>query len=126
MKKICKQLVIVYFIFYVLVFTFFIIGLFNYSLIKSSIPSGIINLLNSLAAIIAFQRGFDKSNNVFLLYTLGGMVIRLLLMLLLIFLSLKYLNIDKLGFIFTLVIIYFVNLILEINYFRAKTAEKKS
>lgn len=125
MKKVLKQLALVYIVIYGLLFLFFFIGVLPFQSLYSSFPSGIINLMNSLAAIYAFHIGFNKSNNKFLIYTMGGMVTRLLLMLLLIFISLKFLNIDKLGFIFTLVIIYFINLILEINYFRLKIAEKK-
>jgi hypothetical protein len=36
------------------------------------------------------------------------------------------LNIDKYGFIFTFFFLYFISLILEINYFRIKTLRKNS
>jgi hypothetical protein len=125
-KKIYKQFALVYILVYAFIFLFFFLNTISLNSLNSTFPAGIINLLNSLAAIYAFHKGFNKSSNVFLIYTLGGMLIRLFAMLILIFLTLKYLNIDKLGFIFTLFIIYFINLILEINYFRVRIAEKKS
>jgi hypothetical protein len=126
MKKIYKQLTVVYITFYLILFTCFFLQVIQFNLIKTSFYSGVINLVNSIIAIVAFHRGFGKPNKIFLLYILGGMVFRLLFILILIFLSLKYLNIDKLGFIFTLVILYFTDLILEINYFRVRTAVKKN
>jgi F0F1-type ATP synthase assembly protein I len=125
-KKIYRQLAIVYLTFYLILVICFFLGSLKFNLIQSSVYGGIINLINSVAAIIAFNHGFEKSNKIFLIYILGGIAFRLLFTLILIFLSLKYLNIDKLGFIFTLVILYFTNLILEINYFRLKIAVKKN
>jgi hypothetical protein len=123
MKKIYKQIVLVYIFVYLFIFLFYFLNTLTQNFLISTFPAGILNLLNSIAAIYAFQRGFNRSNNVFLIYILGGMLIRLLVMLILVFLTLKYLNIDKLGFIFTLFIIYFINLILEINYFRVRIAK---
>jgi hypothetical protein len=122
-KKVYKQIVLIYIFVYLFIFLFYFLDTLNQNFLISTFPAGILNLLNSIAAIYAFQRGFNRSNNVFLIYTLGGMLIRLLVMLILVFLTLKYLNIDKLGFIFTLFIIYFINLILEINYFRVRIAK---
>jgi hypothetical protein len=125
-KKIYKQFILVYILVYSFIFLSYFLNALTYNSLSSTFPAGVINLINSIAAIFAFQRGFHRSNNVFLLFIFGGMLIRLFIILILVFLTIKYLNIDKLGFIFTLFIIYFINLILEINYFRVRIAEKKS
>ncbi len=119
-----KQFIIATLVVYSLIILLFLLNVFNTAFLVASAVSGLINIANFLASIWAFNRGFKKSNKEFLIYTLGGMGIRLFFVLLLVFISIQFLNIDKYGFIFTLVLMYFISLIIEVNYFRKKVSEK--
>jgi hypothetical protein len=122
--KVFKQFIISILVVYSLVIILFLLNVINTGILIASALSGLINLVNFLASIWAFNRGFKKPNKEFLIYTLGGMGIRLFFVLLLVFISIQFLNIDKYGFIFTLVLMYFISLIIEVNYFRKKVSEK--
>jgi len=119
-----KQFIIATLVVYSLLIILFLLNVFNIAFLIASAVSGLINIVNFIASIWAFNRGFKKSNKEFLIYTLGGMGIRLFFVLLLVFISIQFLNIDKYGFIFTLVLMYFISLIIEVNYFRKKVSEK--
>ncbi len=125
MNNAVKQFSITIVVFYLLAIIALALNILPYKMFIASLVSGVITILNFLASVWAFTRGYRKSNKEFLLYTLGGMVIRLFLVLILVFISIQFLNIDKYGFIFTLVIIYFISLIIEVNYFRKKVSGKK-
>ena len=126
MKKINKQIAILY----SLVFsTLLILNLFSVIsdlVILSAIYAGVLNLINSLAAFLLFEYSFNRSNKSFLTSTLGGMAVRLLFLLGAVFICLKFLNIDKYGFILIFFIFYFILLVFEINYFRLKMDSKSS
>ncbi len=124
MNKALKQFIISVSVIYLVIILLFLFKVIDINILVASVVSGVINIGNFLASIWAFNRGFRKSNKEFLIYTLGGMGIRLFFVLLLVFISIQFLNIDKYGFIFTLVILYFISLIIEVNYFRKKVSEK--
>lgn len=83
----------------------------------ASIYAGGLNLINSSSAIILFEKFKDKSNSLFLIAVFGGMVFRLFFILGAIVIFLKFLNIDKYGFIFVFFGLYFCLLFVEIWYF---------
>ncbi|OGU53910.1 MAG: hypothetical protein A2V66_17050 [Ignavibacteria bacterium RBG_13_36_8] len=124
--KICKYVIgflIVSYLFICIVYKFDIISKpFLYAVHYAVI----INLVNSSIAFLLCEFSFRKSNKTFLISVIGGMSIRLIILLAVIFISLEFLNIDKYGFILTFFIFYFYLLIIEINYLqnRAKTEEK--
>jgi len=123
-NKAVKQFFISVSIIYFLVLIGLLFKIIDLNIFIASLISGVINISNFLTSIWMFNKGFRKSNKEFLIYTLGGMGIRLFFVLLMVFISIQFLNIDKYGFIFTLVIIYFISLIIEVNYFRKKVSEK--
>ena len=90
-------------------------------------------LLASLFAILNFivfilLSGFSsaKSNQIFLFWSLGGAFIRLFMILVLIFVSIKFLKVDLVAFIFTFFIWYVVLLIFEISMIHFGTVGSKS
>jgi len=123
-NKAVRQFFILVSIIYFLILFGFLFKIIDLNILIASLISGVINISNFLTSIWMFNKGFRKSNKEFLIYTLGGMGIRLFFVLLMVFISIQFLNIDKYGFIFTLVIIYFISLIIEVNYFRKKVSEK--
>jgi hypothetical protein len=80
-------------------------------------------LINFTLFLIFWEYSKNKSNKTFLIFNLGGMVFRLVLMLIGVIVALKFLNIDKYAFIFALFIWYILFITYEIVLFRKK-AEK--
>ncbi|MFA5803381.1 MAG: ATP synthase subunit I [Melioribacteraceae bacterium] len=77
-----------------------------------------VSVLNFLLFLGSFNYSVKKSNKIFLLFTIGGMGIRLLLMLAAVFISIKFLKVDLVGFIFGFFIWYVFLLIYEISIVR--------
>ncbi len=78
----------------------------------------VITSVNFVVFAAAYAYSIKKSNKTFLLFTIGGMGVRLLLMLVLVFISIKFLKVALLGFIFALFIWYTFFLIFEIAIVR--------
>ncbi len=76
--------------------------------------------LNFLLGFIAIKIGISRSDKIFISSILGGMVIRLFLLLGFVFISLKFLEINHNTFIFTVLIFYIYYLIIEIFYLNFK------
>lgn len=74
----------------------------------------VISTLNFLLFLGSFNYSAKKSNKIFLLFIIGGMGIRLLIMLAAVFVSIKFLKVDLVGFIFGFFIWYVFLLIYEI------------
>jgi len=115
----------------VLVFLFYIISILILSHFEILTPvisgslfysAGLV-ALNFILFLIFWEFSRNKPNKTFLIFNLGGMVLRLLLTLIGVFVVIKFLNIDKYAFIFALFIWYILFLSYEVNLFRKK-AEK--
>jgi len=101
-----------------------IFNVISYSIFISAGLAIILNFVNTIAAIGLFDKSFKKNNKIFLINVLGGMGVRILFLLLLIFIILKTLNIEKYQFIFTFFILYFLLLFYEIFYYTKKINKK--
>lgn len=73
----------------------------------------IVAIINYILFLVLFKISI-KNNSNFLLINLGGMVIRILIMLVLVFIIVKFLKIDEYRFIFAFFIMYFLLLINEL------------
>jgi hypothetical protein len=93
-----------------LIFLEIIASHLGYSILNALVIASV----NFFLFTTAYAYSVKKSNKTFLLFTMGGMGVRLLLTLALIFISIKFLKVDLLGFIFTLFIWYIFFLIFEI------------
>lgn len=125
MKKALNQVLVVLLCVFVLLFVLLKTGTISSAFLYASFYGGLINILNVLASLFAFNYSLEKGNKTFLLYNMGGMLLRMLLLLAAILILLKFLNIDKYGFIFTFSILYISFLVVEINYFRVKISQLK-
>jgi hypothetical protein len=67
-----------------------------------------------------------KSNKTFLLFTVGGIGLRLLIILSIVVICIKFLKVELLGFIFALFIWYVFYLIFEISIVRSGLEGRKS
>lgn len=91
----------------------------------TSLAAGsIIAFINFIIFIILFMISVKKSNKEFLVINLGGMAFRIGIILISIFLTIKFLKIDKYAFIFALFIWYIFFLIVEINQVRIEKTGK--
>ncbi len=112
MNKVLKEL---------LVFNLFpfLIGFFvvtDFSIRKSIVIGWLIVFVNIVIGLIAFNLSKDKENKSFLKIYFGGMIIRLLLLLMIIFITLKFIGINPISFLFSLFIFYVINQIIELRY----------
>ena len=89
----------------------------------SSIYAGILNLINAFAAVKLFEFSYKSDGTSFLVYNLGGLGIRLTLLLIVFIVVIKFLNIDEYGFILVFFLFYFISLVFEVLFY-LKTAKK--
>jgi len=80
----------------------------------------LISAINFLIFVLLTEYSYKKNNKLFLLYNLGGMGIRIILMLLLVFITIKFLKVDEFEYIFAFFLLYIVFLVYEINIIRQK------
>jgi hypothetical protein len=102
----------------IILFFCFIIGLITSFIFYSILYASILIAVNFLLFIILYHNSYKKSNKTFLIYNLGGIGFRLALMLIGVFVVIKFLKIDEYGFIFALFIWYILFLGFEINILR--------
>jgi len=85
--------------------------------------ASIIMMINFTFFLIFWEYSKNKNNKTFLIFNLGGMAFRLILTLIGVFVVIKFLNIDKYAFIFTLFIWYILFLTYEIVVFKKKAGK---
>jgi hypothetical protein len=111
---------ITFFVLYILLST----GLLSNIFFKASAYAVTLNFLNSLLAISLFLFSYAGTNQQFIIMNLGGLGVRIFLMLVGIIIILKFLKIDLFDFILVFFVFYFVQLILEIRFFYNFNKEK--
>ena len=92
------------------------INIIPFDFLKSFILAGVITYLNFLSGYLFLKFSYKKSDNLFLIMILGGMLLRLFMILLLVFISLKFLDIKTGVFIFVIFFFYVFYLLIEILY----------
>ncbi|MGD8778238.1 MAG: hypothetical protein PVH88_04675 [Ignavibacteria bacterium] len=120
MKKKINQIIIIFLTGYLIIAVLFWQDLIDQHNLNATLYAGLLNMVNTFLALMLYQLSYKKNNKSFLLMNLGGMGLRLFLVVGTIFIFFKFLNIDKYGFIFTFFIFYFVFLIIEVDFFRKK------
>ncbi|GEM_PF-1046690 len=86
------------------------------SIFKSIIYSYLIMSLGFGLGVLVYVIGIKKSNPIFLALVWGGMFFRLILLTVMTFLTLKFLEINQNTFIFSSFIFYILYLIFEVIY----------
>lgn len=94
----------------------FQINIVTFDFFKSFILAGIITYLNFASGYLFLKFSQNKSDNIFLIMILGGMLLRLFIILLLVFISVKFLDIKTGVFIFIIFFFYVFYLLIEILY----------
>jgi len=91
-------------------------NIISFDFFKSFILAGVITYLNFLSGYLFMKFSHNRSDNLFLIMIFGGIVLRLFLILLLFFISLKFLDIKTGVFIFVIFFFYVFYLFIEILY----------
>ena len=92
------------------------IKIISFDFLKSFILAGVITYLNFVSGYFFLKFSYKKSDIIFLIMILGGMLLRLFMILLLVFISLKFLDIKTSVFIFMIFFFYIFYLLVEILY----------
>ena len=124
MKLISRIILFIYILVYVTLAALYNFGVIDFSFLYSAIIAGILNVVNSLLAILLFEYSYKKGGNVFLLANLGGMGARMIFILVSILIIMKFFTINEIAFLLIFFIIYFILLSSEVFYFHKKTKNK--
>jgi hypothetical protein len=92
------------------------INIITFDFLKPFIIAGVITYLNFVSGYLFLKFSKNKSDNIFLIMILGGMLLRLFMILLLVFISVKFLDIKTGVFIFVIFFFYVFYLLIEILY----------
>jgi Ca2+/H+ antiporter len=92
--------------------------------VKSVVTGGVIALLHLVMGYAAIETGFEKSHTKFLKIVIGGMIVRLFFMLALFFLLITSFEYDSLSLTLTLLVLYLVNLGLEVYHLQKRVSTK--
>lgn len=93
--------------------------------VKKSIFFGWLIVFISIGiGLLSFKISKNKSNKEFMKFYFGGMIIRLLLLLSVIFAALKFIGINPISFLFSLFIFYVINQIIELRYITRSLSKK--
>ncbi|MEE9431164.1 MAG: hypothetical protein V3V16_08995 [Melioribacteraceae bacterium] len=117
------------FLFYLV--SFILVSLLNYlevisqTFFLSALYAGAINISNTFLAAILYNRSYKSNHTIFMIFNFGGLGIRLFFLLISFILVIKFLNIDKYGFIFIFFIFYFVSLIIEVIFYSTSSEKNK-
>ena len=88
----------------------------SFDFLKSFVLAGVITYLNFVSGYLFLKFSHNKSDSVFLIMIMGGMLLRLFMILLVVFISLKFLDIKTGIFIFTIFFFYIFYLLIEVLY----------
>ncbi len=115
--KICVSItLVIFFIIYIL----FAAGKIDEVIFHSIILAVAITSVNFFLGILAIKLGLTSSDKIFIISILGGMLVRLILLLGAVFISLKFLDINHNSFIFTVLFFYIYYLTIEVFYLNSK------
>ena len=82
--------------------------------------------INFIIFVLTYYLANKKDTKTFIIYTLGSLIIRLFLMIIAVILSIKFLKIDVVGFIFAFFIWYIFLLIFEIFIIQSSVERRKN
>jgi len=119
-KQTIKFTIFIYTLLYSTLVVLFFFDIIDYLFIYSSIIAGVLNLINTTIAIILFEYSHSRGNKIFLLANVGGIGLRMMLMLVSIIFIVKFLKIHEIGFLLIFFCIYFILLSSEVLYFHKK------
>ncbi len=115
-KKLLTYGFIIGFIFILIIALGFFFSFIGKTFFISAGAAYIITTLNTFAGYKIIKLGYKKGETASIKIILGGIVIRLFLMLIAVFLCLKFLEISDISFIFSIFSFYIFYLVIEILF----------
>ena len=88
----------------------------NDNILKSIQIGDLLGFLNFAIGLLFIFLGINNSNKKFLISLFGGLLLRLIIMVFLVVITLKFLEINEISFIFSLLFFYFLYVTIEIIY----------
>ena len=123
-KKSLWLFVVVFTVFSLLIVAIlYFTSILNYILFYSVLIGASVVILNFIIGFLFIKYSLSRSNRVFLTMLWGGMVFRLIFILILVLILLKFLELNAIGFIFSILFFYVFYLIIEILYLNFKKIE---
>lgn len=101
----------------------YITDAWSYTLFYSVLIGALIVILNFIIGFLFIRISLYKSDRMFIIMLWGGMLFRLILILILVSILLKFLELNAIGFIFSILFFYVFYLIIEILYLNFKKIE---
>jgi hypothetical protein len=101
----------------------YIISEWSYKMFYSALLGTIIVILNFIIGFLFIKFSLSRSDKIFQIMLWGGMVFRLFFILFLVLILLKFLELNTIGFIFSILFFYVFYLIIEILYLNFKKIE---
>ncbi|HWP82955.1 MAG TPA: hypothetical protein VNN76_09915 [Bacteroidota bacterium] len=92
--------------------------------VRSVVTGGVIALIHLVMGYVAIETGFEKSHTKFLKIVIGGMGVRLFFMVALFFVLVRFFEYDSLSLTLTLLVLYLVNLGLEVHHLQKRVSTK--
>ncbi|VAX24968.1 hypothetical protein MNBD_IGNAVI01-2141 [hydrothermal vent metagenome] len=117
MKKIIRTIFFIYIPLIVIILILKLTSVVNQTTFISIVIALLLNLFNLSAALLFYYLSINRSNQVFMLFNLGGMGVRVFFLLIGFMIVLIFLEIDKYAFILVFLILYSLSIITEIKYF---------
>ena len=124
MNSFIKRILVLYTVVYIVLGILYFNNTISQLFFTSSIYAGILNLINSFVAVKLFNISYKKGASSFMIYNLGGLGLRLMVLLVIFVIVIKFLNIDEYGFILIFFLFYFISLIFEVIFYINKTQNK--
>ena len=126
MQKRKMNLSIVYVTAIYIALSFFLANFFSFSKIQnlSLFIAGILGVINIVASIVLLTFSYEKEFKEFMIIYFGGMGIRLLFFLLIIFFIIKFIRIDIFVFILSFFVLYFIFQAIEIYFIHSYQRRK--
>lgn len=91
-----------------------------------SVAAGLaMSTMNLLLGYLAIEYSFERSNTTFLKIVLGGMALRMMVLLGLVVLLIRIYGFHTLSLMIALLVFYILNLVLEIHFLQKKVSLKK-
>ena len=88
----------------------------NNNILKSIQMGDLLGFLHFTIGLLFIFLGINNSNKRFLISLFGGLPLRLIIMVFLVVVTLKFLEINEISFIFSLLFFYFLYVTIEIIY----------
>jgi len=115
-KRLLVSGFIISFAILLLILILYSLSIISGMILESIVIGFLLSLLNFLIGLLLIKFSISRSEKIFIISLWGGMLFRLVLGLLLILISLIFLEINTYGFIFSILFFYVFYLIIEIFY----------